>query len=197
MVHSKRIGQPILMQTTTRREEKKVAIMISGFQQAASFSTSGYAIDIPSGAKGLMIDDYSACFNNEGANAGVYGSKGKINFCFYDTNRDEYFDKAMLDSFNSWGKFDIATTRYRVEDVIVGAGEVLRRRELVYRGEGVVEFREFSMGDTVVPKIVETIQFSTSKEGRPTIRYKGAALHVISATNEAIRFQIVSHFESQ
>lgn len=188
-------GQPLITHLRLTTTYQRVAVMVNGFSQPASFGSSGYSIEIPVGAKGLLTGPSGACFHNQGFNAGLFLSKGTTNFCFADTNRDGQFDKATFDSANNWGSIDIAPARYVIEEVPVGYGSVDRKREIVFVGSGqqhpILVFREFANND--LTKAIRQVEL-VPDSGGDTVTFDGAKLRILAVDDKSIRYEVLSAF---
>lgn len=197
-IRTKPAGQPLLTYVKSKTTFQRVAVMVSGFSQPASFASNGYSIEIPVGAKGLLTGLSGACFHNHGLNAGVFRSQGTTNFCFEDTNRDDLFEKARLDTINNWGNLDIAPVRYRVEEVPVGYGVIEKKREIVFVGMGsgkpILEYREFVGNETTTPtrKVELILEEASGTVGTVTI--EGAKLKIHAADETRVRYEVMSGF---
>lgn len=193
VIHRKKTGQSLVSFSISENTYQQAAIMINGFSREATFKSSGYNIEVSRGAKGLLIDDYSACFNNKGLNVGVYNSKGKTNFCFYDKNKDRFFDMAMLDSFNSWGAFPIEPANYSITELEVGVSDTIFKRELVYMGNSTFEYRTYDEKSGAEPASTKTIT-SDFSGGEGVITVEGAKLKVHSISDNELKYSVISYF---
>lgn len=195
IVRTRLAGQPLITHVRLNTTYQRVAVMVNGFSQSASFGSSGYSIEIPVGAKGLLTGPSGACFHNQGFNAGLFRSKGTTNFCFDDTNRDGQFDKTKFDTINNWGSLDIAPARYVVKEEPVGYGSVDRKREIVFVGNGqqhpILIYREFVNND--LSKAIRQVDL-VPDGGGDTVTFDGAKLKILSVDDKTIRYEVLGAF---
>lgn len=194
-VHLKRKGQSIVSFERIERVRADVAVMVHGFNRDQSFVSSGYTIQIPKAAKGIPADDFSACFLNGGANPGLYKSKGKSNFCFFDVNKDGFYDQAMLDSMNNWGRFDIRPTKYEVRSALMGAENILMKKEIVYLGKGRFEYREYRGNGGASELVASYPVRAIERDNVLEVAVEGAVVNLLSEKQGEVQYRVINNFE--
>lgn len=193
MMHKKKAGQVVLSYSLYERQTQRAAVMIDGYSKEAGFHTTGYHLNIPKGAKGLLVDDYAACFNSNGGNEILRNSAGKLNFCFFDTDKDQHYDMAMPDSINSWGRFSIVPIKYSVAEFNVGYDDVHFKKELLYLGDSRFEYRVTKKGSGSAPVSTRVIDADEWKAAG-FVEIDGAQLRVSSTAGDLVKYSVISHF---
>lgn len=191
------VGESIFVQQLGKKTTQKLAVLSQDLKRDADFKSSGYSLIIPGGAKGMLSEDEaSACFQNMGRNAGIYGSEGRSLFCLMDKNKSGFYSRAVLGSMNNWGDFEIPSTPYRVEEVVTGYGPESIKRELVFQGlnneQVQILYREYTAADMARPAFTQSVSYDASDD--PLIGFKGARIRVIKVTGVDIEYVVEKPF---
>jgi hypothetical protein len=191
------VGETIFVQQYGKKTTQRLSVLSQDLKRDPDLKSSGYSVIIPNGAKGVLADnEESACFQNMGRNAGIYGSEGRSLFCLTDQGKTGFYTRAIFGSINNWGDFEIPPTPYRIEEAVIGYGPDSIKRELVFQGlsngQAQVLYREYTASDMVRPAFTQSVSYDLSET--KTIGFKGARIKVIKATGVDIEYVVEKYF---
>src|SRR6185436_3074973 len=115
--------------------------------------------------------------------------------CFRDLNRDGAFEEIRVPSlrFGGWAKIKTAPVPY--EEAVDLEQTRGFRQELLYQGVAgsslSISYREFS-DNFARPAFQQDLQYTLAPSGETEIAFKGARITVLSATNTALQYKVVS-----
>jgi len=114
--------------------------------------------------------------------------------CFRDTNHDGLLDSIHIlgTAFGSWSRLDGQISFHEATQIAPGGGY---RYQLLYEGvaAGVlrVTYREF-VNDLARPSFTQELTYTLDASGQGNVVFRGARLHIEQASNESLKYQVLS-----
>lgn len=154
---------------------------------------------LPNSVPGILLFCSDAHLVANPANIALGGAFWKKFICLQDSKETKRFDRIVLRGYRKPDR--IVSTPYEVisepYDTFTTNSKVYRA-ELLYQGSGGgvlrLSYREY-IDDMARPAFQQEATFDLNREGITELRFKGAEIQVFEATNNGIRYKVLSAFK--